>query len=101
MSVALVVAAALLALFEQSRPAGFPEYPLLTGTASIHGRVIDAHSGEPIEGAEVRLVDNTIETETKQFRGRTVATGQFARSSKTLSGSDGSYAFDGIRDGTY
>ena len=102
MTFALVVAAALLALFEQTRPAGFPEPPpLLTGTASIHGRVIDAHSGEPIEGAEVRLVDNTIETETKEVRGRTVATRQFTRSSKTLSGSDGSYTFDGIRDGTY
>ena len=102
MSVALVVAAAVLALFEQSRPAGFREPPpLLAGTASIHGRVIDAHSGEPIEGAEVRLVDDTIETETKEFRGRTVATRQFARSNKTLSGRDGSYAFDGIRDGTY
>lgn len=102
MNAALVAAAALLAVFEQARPDGFREPPpLLTGTASIHGRVIDAHSGEPIEGAEVRLVDTTIETETKEFRGRTVATRQFARSSKTLSGNDGSYAFDGIRDGTY
>ena len=101
MNAALVVAVTLLAVIDQARPNGSPEHPLLTGTASIHGRVIDAHSGEPIEGAEVRLVDDTIETETKQFRGRTVATGQFARSSTTLSGNDGSYAFDGIRDGTY
>ena len=102
MSVALVVAAALLALFEQSRPAGFPEPPpLLTGTASIHGRVIDVHSGEPIAGAEVRLVDDTVETETKEVRGRTVTTRNFVRSGKTLSDSDGRYAFDGIRDGTY
>ena len=101
MSVALV-AATLLVILEQARPTGFREPPpLLEGTASIHGRVIDAHSGEPIEGAEVRLVDDTIETETKEFRGRTVATRQFARSSKTLSGNDGSYAFEGIRDGTY
>ena len=102
MSVALVVATALLALLEQSRPAGFPEPPpLLTGTASVQGRVIDAHSGEPIAGAEVRLVDNTIETETREVRGRIVTTRNFVRSGTTLSDADGRYAFDGIRDGTY
>jgi hypothetical protein len=75
--------------------------PLLTGTASVHGRVIDALSGKPIEGAEVRLVDDTIETETKEVRGRTVTTRQFMRSGKTFSDNDGSYGFDGIRDGPY
>jgi len=75
--------------------------PLLTGTASVHGRVIDALSGKPIEGAEVRLVDDTIETETKEVRGRTVTTRTFMRSGKTLSDNDGSYGFDGIRDGPY
>jgi protocatechuate 3,4-dioxygenase beta subunit len=102
MHAALVVAVTLLAVIEQARPAGFPEPPpLLTGTASIHGRVIDARSGKPIEGAEVSLADTTIETETKEIRGRTVTTRHFVRSSKTVSGNDGSYAFDGIRDGTY
>src|SRR5688500_2316839 len=80
----------------------FPDPPpLLTGTASIHGRVVDALSGQPIEGAEVRLVDDTIETETKEVRGRTVTVRQFMRSGKTLSGSDGQYGFDSIRDGVY
>jgi hypothetical protein len=80
----------------------FPEPPpLLTGTASVHGRVIDALSGNPIDGAEVRLVDTTIETETKEVRGRTVATRTFARAGKALTNSDGSYAFDGLRDGAY
>ena len=80
----------------------FPDPPpLLTGTASIHGRVIDALSGKPIEGAEVRLVDDTIETETKEVRGRTVTTRQFMRAGKTLTGSDGEYGFDNIRDGPY
>lgn len=80
----------------------FPDSPpLLTGTASIHGRITDALSGKPIEGAEVRLVDDTIETETKEVRGRTVMTRQFMRSRKTLSGSDGHYGFDSIRDGAY
>ena len=102
MSVALLVAATLLALFEQAGPAGVTEPPaLLSGTASIHGRVIDALSGKPIDGAEVRLTDTTLETETKEIRGRTVTSRHFMRSSKRLSGSDGSYAFDGIRDGTY
>jgi hypothetical protein len=75
--------------------------PLLTGTASIHGSVVDALSGNPIVGAEVRLVDTTIETETKEVRGRTVATRTFTRSAKALTNADGSYAFDGLRDGTY
>lgn len=80
----------------------FPDPPpLLTGTASIHGRVIDAQSGKPVEGAEVRLVDDTIETETKEIRGRTVTTRTFMRSGKTLSGNDGQYGFDNIRDGVY
>ena len=74
---------------------------MLTGTASIHGRVVDALSGQPIEGAEVRLVDDTIETETKEVRGRTVTVRQFMRSGKTLSDSDGQYGFDNIRDGPY
>ncbi|MGH9218348.1 MAG: carboxypeptidase regulatory-like domain-containing protein [Vicinamibacterales bacterium] len=102
MSAALVVAATLLAVFEQARPAGFREPPpLLTGTASIHGRVIDALSGKPVGGAEVRLVDTMIETETKEIRGRTVTTLTYARSGKAISDRDGSYTFDRIRDGTY
>ena len=101
MNAALLVAATLLAVVEQGRPAGFSEPPLLTGTASIHGRVVDALSGNPIEGAEVRLVDTTIETGTTEFRGRTVGTRSFARSGTILTGADGSYAFDGLRDGMY
>jgi hypothetical protein len=89
-----------MALAHAQQP--FPDPPpLLTGTASIHGRVVDALSGKPIEGAEVRLVDDTIETETKEVRGRTVTVRQFMRSGKTLSGSDGQYGFDSIRDGPY
>ena len=75
--------------------------PLLTGTASVQGRIIDALSGNAVVNAEVRLVDTTIETETKQIRGRSVATRTFARSATTLSGNDGRYAFDGVRDGSY
>jgi hypothetical protein len=86
----------------QTRSPAFPEQPpLLTGTASIHGRIFDHLSGKPIEAAEVRLVDTTIETETKEIRGRTVTARQFTRSARALSGSDGSYTFDGIREGAY
>ena len=93
---------AISIVLAQARSPAFPEQPpLLTGTASIHGRVIDQLSGKPIEAAEVRLVDTTIETETKEIRGRTVTSRQFTRSARALSGSDGSYAFDGIREGTY
>ena len=99
---AVAVAVTALAGFEQARPARFPEPPPLNpGTSSIHGRVVDALSGKPIEGAEVRLVDSKIEQETKEVAGRTVTTRQFARVGKTLTGSDGSYGFDGISDGAY
>jgi hypothetical protein len=101
MSAALLVAATLLSAVEQGRSASLPDPPLLTGTASIHGRVVDALSGHPIEGAEVRLVDTTVETETREIRGRTVWTRSFARSGKMLTGADGGYAFDGLRDGSY
>ena len=75
--------------------------PLNPGTSSIHGRVIDALSGKPIEGAEVRLIDTTIEQEKKEIAGRTVTTRSFTRSGKTLTGGDGRYTFDGIRAGAY
>ena len=43
-------------LTQQARAMRLPEPPPLNpGTSSIHGRVIDALSGKPIEGAEVRL----------------------------------------------
>jgi CBS domain-containing protein len=80
----------------------FPEPPPLnTGTSSIHGRVIDTLSGKPIEGAEVRLIDTTVEQEKKAIGGRTVTTRSFTRSGKTLTGRDGTYTFDGIRAGAY
>ena len=63
--------------------------------------MIDALSGKPIEGAEVRLVDTTIEQETKEIAGRTVTRRSFTRSGKTLTGIDGSYTFDGIQAGAY
>jgi protocatechuate 3,4-dioxygenase beta subunit len=75
--------------------------PLNPGTSSIHGRVIDALSGKPIEGAEVRLIDTTIEQEKKEIAGRTVTTRSFTRSGKTLTGGDGRYTFDGIRAAAY
>ena len=75
--------------------------PLNPGTSSIHGRVIDALTGKPIEGAEVRLVDTTVEQEKKDSAGRTVTTRSFTRSGKTLTASDGRYTFDGIRAGAY
>lgn len=98
---ALAIAATLLAAFEQARPAGTPEPPPLDkGTSSIHGRVIDALTGKPIEGAEVRLFADTIEQEKRAIR-RGISTRSFARLGKTLTASDGSYAFDGIRAGAY
>lgn len=99
---ALAIAATLLAAFEQKPPAGFPEPPPLnTGTSSIRGRVIDALTGKPIEGAEVLLVDSKIEHDTKEMGGRTITMRSFARVGKTIAGADGSYGFDGISDGAY
>ena len=96
---ALVIAATLLAAFEQAQAPMFPEPPPLnTGTSSIRGRVIDAMTGKPIEGAEVRLVDTAS---VEEIRNSKVWTRSSARANKTLTGSDGSYAFDGIRDGVY
>lgn len=98
----LAIAVTLLVAFEQSRPSGIPEpSPLNTGTASIHGRVVDGLTGKPIEGAEVRLIDMTNEVEKKEIAGRSVTTRESVRSGKTLTESDGSYGFDGIRDGVY
>lgn len=100
--IALALAVTVLAASEQARPPGFPEPPPLNpGTSSVHGRVIDALSGKPIEGAEVRLVDTNIEQQKREIAGRTVWMRTFARSGKALTGSDGSYAFDGISDGAY
>lgn len=97
----LAIAVTLLAAFEQARPAGIPEPPPLnTGTSSIRGRVIDTLTGKPIEGADVRLAENTIEQEKRAIR-RGVSIRSFARLGRTLTASDGSYAFDGIRDGAY
>src|SRR5688572_19491895 len=93
----LAAAVTLFTAFEQTRPAGIPEPPPLhPGTSSIHGRVTDALTGKPIEGAEVRLIDTTVEHEKKEIAGRTVTTRSFTRSGKTLTGSDGKYGFDGI-----
>jgi hypothetical protein len=97
-----VVAAAVtvLAAFEQA-PAWFPEPPPLNpGTSSIHGRVVDEQSGEPIERAEVLLMDSQIE-QTQEILGRGVTTRHFVRVGKTLTGSDGSYGFDDISHGAY
>jgi protocatechuate 3,4-dioxygenase beta subunit len=92
----------LFAAFEQARPARFPEPPPLNpGTSSIHGRVVDALSGEPIEGAEVQLIDSKIEQETKEVAGHTITTRQVARMGKTLTGSDGRYGFDDVGHGAY
>lgn len=86
----------------KQRPAGYLEPPpLAAGTASIHGRVIDALTGKPIEGADVRLSDSVIEQEIKRVDGRAVSTRMFVRSNRTFSQNDGSYAFDGIREGAY
>ncbi len=102
LTAALAIAATLLAAFEQTRPAMFPEPPPLNaGTSSIHGRVIDALTGKPIDGAEVRLIDCRIEQETTVIAGRPITTRQFMRVGKTLTGGDGSYGFDEISDGAY
>ena len=91
-----------IVLSQQARATPRPEPPPLNpGTSSIHGRVIDALTGKPIEGAEVRLIDTTIEQEKKEIAGRTVTTRSFTRSGKTLTGGDGRYTFDGIRAGAY
>jgi protocatechuate 3,4-dioxygenase beta subunit len=103
MTAVLVIAVTLLAPVQQERPGRVPEPPPLNpGTSSIHGRVIDALTGKPIEGAGVRLVDTTMERETTEVAGRrTVTTRAFTRSSTTLTDSNGRYAFDGIRAGAY
>ena len=68
-----VVVIGLVLLLTQSaavpRATPSPEPPPLNpGTSSIHGRVIDTLTGKPIEGAEVRLIDTTIEQEKKVDR---------------------------------
>jgi protocatechuate 3,4-dioxygenase beta subunit len=99
---ALAISVTLVAAFEQARPARFREPPPLNpGTSSIHGRVVDAQSGKPIEGAEVRLIDSRIEQETTTIAGRPITTRRFVRVGKTLTGGDGSYRFDDISDGAY
>jgi hypothetical protein len=99
---AVAAVVTLLAAFRQAQPATFPEPPPLNpGTSSIHGRVVDALSGEPIDGAEVQLVDSKIEQETKEVAGHTVTTRQVVRMGKTLTGSDGRYGFDDISHGAY
>ncbi len=70
------------------------------GTSSIRGRVVDAQSGQPIEGAEVRLTDTKFEEETKDIDGRAVIMRSF-RVGKTTTGADGGFAFDGLKDGSY
>ena len=70
------------------------------GTASIHGRVVDALSGQPIERAEVLLIDSKMEQETREFAGRTFTT-HVMRVGKTQTGADGSYGFDNISEGSY
>ena len=102
MTALLVIAVTLLAVLEQARPAGFPDPPPLnTGTSSVHGRVIDALSGKPIDGAEVRLFDTTMEVEKKEIAGRAVRTQIRARSATTITDSNGIFAFDDIGDGAY
>lgn len=94
----VVLTVTVLAAFEQAR---FQEPPPLNpGTASIHGRVVDSQSGQPIAGAEVLLIDSRIEQETKAIAGRTLTT-PVARVGKTQTGGDGSYGFDNISDGAY
>jgi len=86
------------AAFEQAR---FQEPPPLNpGTSSIHGRVVDAQSGKPIEGAEVLLIDSRIEQQTRVIAGRSF-TGPVARVGKTRTAGDGGYGFDNISDGAY
>jgi hypothetical protein len=97
----LVAAVTLVVAFEQARPDRFPEPPPLNpGTSSIHGRVVDALSGQPIERAEVVLVDSKMEPQTTEFAGRTFTT-HVMRVGRTLTGVDGSYGFDDISDGAY
>lgn len=94
----VVLAVTVLAAFEQAR---FPEPPPLNpGTSSIHGRVVDAQSGKPIEGAEVLLLDSKMQQDTRTFAGRTFTT-HVARVGKTVTGADGGYGFDNISDGAY
>ena len=98
----VAVVVTLFAAFEQARPSRFPEPPPLNpGTSSIHGRVVDALSGEPIDGAEVRLMGSRIEQETKEVAGPTATTRQVVRMGKTLTGGDGRYGFDNISHGAY
>ena len=97
----LAAAATLFAAFEQARPTGFQEPPpLRPGTASIHGRVVDALSGQPIERAEVLLIDSKMEQATREFAGRTFTT-HVMRVGKTQTGAGGSYGFDDISEGSY
>ena len=93
-----VLAVTVLAALEQAR---FPELPPLNpGTSSIHGRVVDALSGQPIERAEVVLMDSKMEPQTTEFAGRTFTT-HVMRVGRTLTAADGSYGFDDISDGAY
>ena len=96
---ALSVAVAVLASAGQTIGLVEPP-PLNTGTSSIRGRVVDALSGKPIAGADVRLTDTQFEDETKDIDGRTLIMRSY-RVGKTTSAADGGFAFDGVRNGAY
>lgn len=96
---ALTVAVTLLSSGGQSIGLVEPP-PLNTGTSSVRGRVVDALSGKPIAGADVRLTDTRFEEETKDIDGRTLIMRSY-RIGKTTTGADGGFAFDDLKDGAY
>jgi protocatechuate 3,4-dioxygenase beta subunit len=101
MTTVLALAVTLLAALQPARPDTVPEPPPLNpGTSSIHGRVIDALTGKPVEAAQVRLVDTNVERQATKV-GRSVTSRTFNRSGVTVTDSDGRYAFDGIGAGAY
>lgn len=84
----LVVFSAALATFAQSTPAPATNNPDATATGSISGRVTDAVTGEPIQGASVSLLQMRFQNGSRQH---VVAQSQ----------ADGSYRLDGVAAGTY
>ena len=90
MNTVAIIAGALLVVATQApmRPVRPEPPPVLPGTSSIAGRVLDA-ADKPIEGAEVRLTEKPD------------GPNALMRTSKTLTDRDGFFVFPGVRAGSY
>jgi protocatechuate 3,4-dioxygenase beta subunit len=93
----VAVAGLLAAAGQTAQPPRRPESPpVLSGTASIEGLVIDAATQQPIAGADVLLSDSQPTTE-RNARSTRV----FMRTSDATTDREGRFAFRRIAAGTY